>query len=59
MIFWTAGRVIETTAAIAPDYWRRYLALILDGLDASAATPLPVPPLTRAQLARTTVRRAG
>ena len=59
MIFWTAGRVIETTSAIVPDYWRRYLALILDGLRASASTPLPVPPLTRAQLARTTARRGG
>jgi AcrR family transcriptional regulator len=59
MLFWTAGRVIETTAAIAPDYWRRYLGLMLDGLRASAATPLPVPPLSRAQVARTTVRREG
>jgi AcrR family transcriptional regulator len=59
MLFWTAGRVIETTAAIAPDYWRRYLGLMLDGLRASAATPLSVPPLTRAQVTRTTVRREG
>jgi len=57
MIFWTGGRVIETTAAVAPDYWRRYLGLVLDGLRAAAATPLPVPPLTRPQLARTTARR--
>jgi len=57
MIFWTGGRVIETTAAVAPDYWRRYLGLVLDGLRTAAATPLPVPPLTRSQLARTTARR--
>jgi AcrR family transcriptional regulator len=56
VVFWTAGRVIETTAAVAPDYWRRYLALLLDGLRAEAATPLPRPPLTRAQLARATGR---
>jgi len=57
MLFWTSGRVIETTAAVVPDYWRRYLGLVLDGLRADAATPLPAPPLTRAQLARTTARR--
>src|SRR2546423_14222439 len=59
LLFWTSGSVIETTAAIAPDYWRRYLSLMLDGLRASAATPLPVPPLTRTQIARTTARREG
>jgi AcrR family transcriptional regulator len=57
LLFWTSGRVIETTAAIAPGYWRRFLGLLLDGLRASAATPLPRPPLTAAQLARATKRR--
>src|SRR5439155_25346695 len=52
LVFWTAHRVIETTASIAPDVWRRYLGLLLDGLRAEAATPLPAPPLTRAQLTR-------
>jgi AcrR family transcriptional regulator len=52
VVFWTTGRVIETTALIARDYWRRYLALLLDGLRADAANPLPRPALTRAQLAR-------
>ena len=59
LVFWTAGRVIEASAAVAPDYWRRYLTPFLDGLRASAATPLPAPPLTRAQLARVTRRREG
>ena len=53
LVFWTADRVIDRTAAVAPDYWRRYLSLLLDGLRAEAATPLPQPPLTRAQLERT------
>jgi AcrR family transcriptional regulator len=57
LVFWTAGRVIEETAAIAPDYWRRYLALLCDGLRADAATPLPHPPLTRTQLDRTPTRK--
>ncbi len=57
LVFWTGGRVIETTGAVAPDYWRRYLGLLLDGLRAEAATPLPAPPLTRAQLAKAARRR--
>jgi AcrR family transcriptional regulator len=52
LVFWTADRVIEATAVVAPDYWRRYLGLLLDGLRADAATPLPRQPLTQAQLAR-------
>jgi len=54
LLFWTSGRVIEATAAVAPEYWRRHLGLLLDGLRAEAATPLPHPPLTRAQLNRAT-----
>jgi AcrR family transcriptional regulator len=52
LVFWTANRVIELSQDVAPDYWRRYLALLLDGLRPAAATPLPEPPLTRAQLTR-------
>jgi AcrR family transcriptional regulator len=52
LLFWSAGRVIETTAKVAPGAWRRYLGLMLDGLRAEAATPLPEPPLTRAQVTR-------
>lgn len=52
MLFWTGGRVAELTATVAPELWRRYLGLVLDGLRAEAATPLARPPLTRAQLAR-------
>ena len=56
LVIWSVGRVIETTGAIAPDHWRRHLGLLLDGLRADAATPLPAPPLTRAQLDRATTR---
>jgi AcrR family transcriptional regulator len=52
LIFWTANRVIDLTQDAAPEFWRRYLALLLDGLRPAAATPLPEPPLTRAQLTR-------
>jgi hypothetical protein len=58
-VIWAAGRVIETTGSVAPDYWRRYLGFLLDGLRAEGATPLAAPPLTRAQLARATKRREG
>jgi hypothetical protein len=52
LVFWTCGRVIEATADVAPELWRRYLGMLLDGLRAEAASPLPRPPLTRAQLNR-------
>jgi len=59
VFFWTGGRVIEATATVVPDYWRRYLGVLLDGLRAGAATPLPAPPLTQAQLACAARRREG
>ncbi len=58
MLFWTGGRVAEMTSFVAPELWRRYLGLVLDGLRAHAATPLPHPPLTRAQLERVTGARS-
>jgi len=59
LVFWAGGRVIEATAAVAPELWRRHLGLLLDGLRAEAATPLPHPPLTRAQLNRATGKRSS
>jgi AcrR family transcriptional regulator len=52
VLLWAVGRVIETTADVAPGLWRRQLGLLLDGLRAEAATPLSAPPLTKGQLAR-------
>jgi len=52
VVFWACARVIQATADVAPDLWRRHLALYLDGLRTGAATPLPAPPLTAGQLAR-------
>ncbi|TQM29453.1 TetR/AcrR family transcriptional regulator [Nocardia bhagyanarayanae] len=49
-ITWSHTRVLEATAHIAPEAWRRNLALTLDGLRAPAAHPLPAPPLTEAEL---------
>jgi AcrR family transcriptional regulator len=52
MLFWGGDRVIELSAAVSPQLWRRYLGFLLDGLQAEAATPLEQAPLTRAQLRR-------
>lgn len=44
--------VIEFVRPVAPEAWRRYLALALDGLRAEGAAraPLPAPPLTDEQV---------
>jgi AcrR family transcriptional regulator len=51
-IVWAHSRVSEATHAIDPNAWRRYLALTLDGLRQTAATPLPAPPLRPRQVLR-------
>jgi len=44
------GRAVPALTTVAPDAWRRPLALLLDGLRAGPAAPrLPVPALTAAQ----------
>jgi AcrR family transcriptional regulator len=55
MLFWAVRRIAETTSTVAPQAWRRHLALVLDALPASTATALPGAPLTRRQL-RTAAR---
>ncbi len=57
LLLWSGARVIEATSSVAPGLWRRYLGLLLDGLRAGAATALPQPALTRAQLDRVLGRR--
>jgi AcrR family transcriptional regulator len=52
LLLWSGGRVAQMTSDVAPELWRRYLGLVLDGLRASAATPLAHPALTREQLER-------
>jgi AcrR family transcriptional regulator len=52
LLFWSGGRVAQMSSDVVPELWRRYLGFMLDGLRASAATPLPHPPLSRAQLER-------
>ena len=52
LVFMTGGRVLEAAREVAPDLWRRYLGLLLDGLRAEGATPLPRAPLTPSQMYR-------
>jgi len=51
-VVWALSRINEATHTIAPHVWRRYLALTLDGLRATATHPLPVPPLRPRQVLR-------
>jgi len=51
-VVWAHSRVSEATHAVDPGAWRRYLALTLDGLRATAANPLPAPPLRPRQVLR-------
>lgn len=42
--------VVQGAGDAAPDAWRRYVALMLDGLRSECATPLPPPPTARQML---------
>ncbi len=46
------AEVIDIAGAVSPDLWRRYLAIVLDGLSTrrDGPTPLPVPALEHGQL---------
>lgn len=50
VLLWATGEVVAATRDIAPGFWRRYVALVLDALRApgapGVAPPLPLPPLT-------------
>jgi AcrR family transcriptional regulator len=50
VVFCMLGVVYDMGATMAPELWRRYLALILDGLRAGDRPPLPGPALTETQL---------
>ena len=49
-LIWSNGRIIDATAATAPNAWRRYLYLMLDAYRAERAHPNPEPPMTYEQL---------
>ncbi|MFC5754647.1 TetR/AcrR family transcriptional regulator [Actinomadura rugatobispora] len=49
-IIWSNARVVEATASVAPETWRRNLAFVLDGLRAEAAHPIAEPPMSPEQI---------
>jgi AcrR family transcriptional regulator len=49
VLLWTTGRVVDATRDVEPEFWQRYLALVVDGLRARDASHLPRPPLTPAK----------
>jgi AcrR family transcriptional regulator len=58
LVLWTGDRVIERSVGFAPELWRRFPGLLLDGLRRGAAT-LPAPPVTRAQLTSAATQPEG
>lgn len=50
LLFWSFAPLIEATAEVAPQAWRRHLRVLLDGLRADAATPHVEPALTDEEL---------
>jgi len=49
LVLWSFAPVIDATAAIAPNVWRRHLHWLLDGLRPPSATPQTQPPLNDKQ----------
>lgn len=58
-ITWSMARIIEATAGVSPEAWRRYLHFVLDGLRAGNALPNPVPALTPAEVHQARVNLGG
>jgi AcrR family transcriptional regulator len=50
LLLWSFAPLMDATAGVAPDAWRRHLHLLLDGLRADAATPYAEPPLSDDEL---------
>jgi AcrR family transcriptional regulator len=50
LLFWSFAPLIDATAEIAPQTWRRQLHFVLDGLRADVGTPQAEPPLTDSEL---------
>jgi AcrR family transcriptional regulator len=52
LALWSFTPVLEATAGVAPNVWRRHLRILLDGMRPEAATPQEVPPLAGRRLER-------
>ncbi len=51
-VLWSNSRILEATHGVAPNAWRRNVALMLDAFRAENARPLPERALTRSELQR-------
>ncbi|MFL6157458.1 MAG: TetR/AcrR family transcriptional regulator [Marmoricola sp.] len=49
-LIWSIGPIMDATSVAAPDAWRRYLHLTLDGYRAERAHAVPEQPMTDGQL---------
>jgi len=47
LLFMANAGVVQVTSGSAPDAWRRFLAIFLDGLRSEGASPLPPAPTPR------------
>lgn len=58
LVMLMVGAIADYTREVAPETWKRYLTITLDGLRTrrDAPTPLPAPPLDIAQLNAAMVR---
>ena len=50
MLFWAISRIVDATSEVAPQAWRRHLALVLDAFRATDAAAISIPPLTEAEV---------
>jgi hypothetical protein len=50
VLFWSLRPILDATADVAPEAWRRHVGFVLDGLRPQAATRARVPALTSAEL---------
>ena len=50
MLFWAVSRIVDATSEVAPDVWRRHLALVLDAFRVTDAAAISVSPLTEPEV---------
>jgi hypothetical protein len=49
-LIWSVGPIMDATSATAPNAWKRYLHLVLDGYRAERAHAIPELPMTDSEL---------
>jgi AcrR family transcriptional regulator len=59
LLMMAATNTCAPTRDLSPELYRRYLTLMIDGLRAGPTTPLPVPPMTGAQMHALTASAAA